>query len=95
MINWNDPDYIAAGHFYALIKSVSVQCQDPSAGTGNVTDPTGYVYTNVTGLAPSVAFTNGSTLLGAAARQGEVGTIKGIWVAVAAVLVGMLTTFIP
>jgi hypothetical protein len=94
MINWKDPDYIAAGHFYALIKSINVQCQDPSTGTGNVTDPTGYVFTNATGVSPLVAFTNQSTLLGAAARQGDLGMVKGIWVAVVAMLVGTLTTII-
>ena len=31
LINWNDSDYEAAGHFYTLIKSVSIQCADPAS----------------------------------------------------------------
>ncbi|KAF8583269.1 glycoside hydrolase family 16 protein [Ramaria rubella] len=30
MINWNDPDYVAAGHFYTLIQSVTINCSDPA-----------------------------------------------------------------
>jgi len=68
MINWNDPDYTAAGHFYTVIQSISINCSDP---TGSV--PAGaqsYVYgSNQTtgGLQiPSVAATNQSTVMNGA-----------------------------
>ena len=30
MIDWTDPDYVAAGHFYTLIQSVAINCSDPA-----------------------------------------------------------------
>ena len=52
------------GHFYALVKSVSVQCADPMPP-----DPkdTSYVYgANSSALTPSVTFSNESTLVNGA-----------------------------
>ena len=34
LIDWNDPDYKAAGHFYALVESVSVACADSKSKIG-------------------------------------------------------------
>ncbi|KAI0031341.1 glycoside hydrolase family 16 protein [Vararia minispora EC-137] len=64
MINWNDPDYQAAGHFYALIKSVRINCADPTTPGANVTS---YVYgTNSSLDVPSIAFSNESVLVSGA-----------------------------
>ncbi|KAH7907951.1 glycoside hydrolase family 16 protein [Hygrophoropsis aurantiaca] len=61
MINWQDPDYVAAGHFYALFQSVSVTCNDPNPP--NVND-TGYVYgPNTTLDTPSITYSNKTTIL--------------------------------
>jgi hypothetical protein len=52
------------GHFYALLKSVDVQCADPAPP-----DPkdTSYVYgANSSALTPSVTFSNQSILLNGA-----------------------------
>jgi len=43
MINWNDPDYQAAGHFYALVNSVSIQCAD-AQNVSAIPNITSYVY---------------------------------------------------
>ncbi|KAF8259999.1 hypothetical protein EI94DRAFT_1773804 [Lactarius quietus] len=51
-IDWKDPGYQSAGHFYALLKSVDVQCADSMPP-----DPkdTSYVYgANSSALLPSV-----------------------------------------
>jgi hypothetical protein len=49
-----------SGHFYALVKSVDVQCSDPTPPGVNVTS---YVYgANSSALTPSVAFSNQSIL---------------------------------
>ncbi|KAH9171400.1 glycoside hydrolase family 16 protein [Lactarius sanguifluus] len=64
MINWQDPDYQATGHFYALLKSVDVQCADPTPP-----DPkdTSYVYgANSSAMTPSVNFSNQSILINGA-----------------------------
>jgi len=64
MINWDDPDYKAAGHFYTLIKKVSIQCADPQSPGPNVTS---YVYgTNSSKDTPSVSFSNASVLVNGA-----------------------------
>lgn len=60
MINWDDPDYKSAGHFYALVQSVSVNCTDP---TSEPSDTTSYIYGKNGSLdTPSVAFSNKSTV---------------------------------
>ncbi|KAH9074137.1 concanavalin A-like lectin/glucanase domain-containing protein [Lactarius deliciosus] len=64
MINWQDPDYQSTGEivtFYALLKSVDVQCADPTPP-----DPkdTSYVYgANSSAMTPSVTFFNQSILI--------------------------------
>lgn len=71
MINWDDPDYKAAGHFYATVKSVSVKCssvQKPNVNT------TSYIYQNSTDKSsPAVALSNRSTLLNSAPVVGVSG----------------------
>ncbi|TFK72479.1 glycoside hydrolase family 16 protein [Pluteus cervinus] len=68
MINWLDPDYTSAGHFYALVQSVTVKCTDPSTPSANIT---GYAYVGNTTGNPTIAFSNASILLnGASTLQG-------------------------
>lgn len=63
MINWNDPDYVSAGHFYTLIQSVNITCNDPVLPSPNVTS---YVYTpNTTAFTPGIEFSNETTINGA------------------------------
>ncbi|KAJ3930494.1 MAG: glycoside hydrolase family 16 protein [Lentinula lateritia] len=71
MINWQDPDYVSAGHFYTLIQSVTVKCADPQSPGANITS---YVYgSNQTTDTPSVAFSNETTVNGAGPLFGIVG----------------------
>ena len=59
MINWDDPDYKSAGHFYAYIDSISVQCADQPGA--NITS---YVYgSNSSAYTPSISETNETTIL--------------------------------
>ncbi|TCD63486.1 hypothetical protein EIP91_005345 [Steccherinum ochraceum] len=75
MINWNDPDYVSAGHFYALVQSVNITCEDPSPPTGDVTS---YVYNkNASSFTPLVAFSN-ETTVNAASRMVELGGLGGV-----------------
>jgi len=78
MINWNDPDYIASGHFYTIIQSVSINCSDPA---GSV--PAGaesYTYganTTINGLQiPSVLVTNETTIMNGAQGMGGMSAWK-------------------
>lgn len=60
MINWNDPDYVSAGHFSATVSSVSIVCADSST-SGNMT---AYVYgSNSTTSTPNITMSTESTLL--------------------------------
>ncbi|TFK38038.1 glycoside hydrolase family 16 protein [Crucibulum laeve] len=87
MIDWNDPDYNSAGHFYALLKSVTIKCADPTKPGPNMTS---YVYgKNATANQPTVAFSNGSTLLNGAPNLALSG-LHGIAVAIVA---GLLVLF--
>ncbi|KAH9946909.1 concanavalin A-like lectin/glucanase domain-containing protein [Amylocystis lapponica] len=85
LINWDDPDYKSAGHFYSVVESVSITCNDPTTAAGDVTS---YVYgSNSTAFTPSIAFSNETTVngaLGAGAR------VWGAWWAVAAASVAAL-----
>jgi hypothetical protein len=64
MINWKEPDYVSAGHFYALVKSVTIKCNDPEKPGPNITS---YKYgKNATAETPSVALSNQTTLLNGA-----------------------------
>ncbi|KAF8918651.1 glycoside hydrolase family 16 protein [Mucidula mucida] len=92
MIDWSDPDYTSAGHFYALVKSVQIKCGDPQAPGENITS---YVYgTNSSTDTPAIAFTNASTLInGAAGVYGEAVKVNGlltVGLLVAALLVQFL-----
>ncbi|KAJ7634597.1 glycoside hydrolase family 16 protein [Roridomyces roridus] len=89
IINYDDPDYVSAGHFYALVKSVTVNCSDPAPGPG--ADVTGYVYgQNASKNIPSVLFTNTSTNLnGALSMVGQTGTGLQMLLAVVLVIAGL------
>ncbi|KAJ7060985.1 glycoside hydrolase family 16 protein [Mycena amicta] len=64
LIDYNDPDYVSAGHFYALLQSVNITCADPTKPAGDIT---GYVYgANASADTPSVALTNLTTNINAA-----------------------------
>jgi len=68
MINWDDPDYKAAGQFYALVQSVTVKCADSQVTTVTSND-TSYVYGgNRSATLPTILYTNQSSLLNAAGR---------------------------
>ncbi|KAF9269699.1 glycoside hydrolase family 16 protein [Marasmius fiardii PR-910] len=87
-INWNDPDYKAAGQFYALVKSVTVECGDKPTDA-NITS---YVYgPNSTTETPSVAFSNASVLLngGISTRGVSFGGASGMVMSLAAVFMGV------
>ena len=89
MINWDDPDYKSAGHFYALVKSVSVKCADPETPSAN---DTSYVYES-NASTPSIAMSNHSTLLNGARRTMMVGSSMDLTlglVAVGGAVVAML-----
>jgi len=92
MIDWNDPDYVAAGgHFSMLLQSVTVKCaKDTIAGTG-MANATGYVYgANTTAGVPTVKVSNVSTLVNAAGRGTSIA--GGFWmvgVTVFSLAVGM------
>jgi len=60
MIDWTDSDYEGAGHFYALVSSVNVECADPIAPDANVTS---YIYgSNSSSLTPGINFSNTTTV---------------------------------
>jgi len=69
MINWNDPDYIAQGHFSTIVQNVSISCSQETSATiannGSIpASPDAYVYTtNETqnGIVPRVFLSNEST----------------------------------
>ena len=88
MINWQDPDYVSAGHFYALIQSVNITCHDPNT---EPTDATSYVYgKNSSTFTPSVAFSNLTTINGAAGSLGGVKNVLGVWTVASAVVFSLL-----
>src|ERR1700683_3836292 len=88
MINWDDPDYTAAGNqFQAFVSSVSVQCADPTSSSANMTS---YVYgSNSSTSTPNVTLSGASTLLDGASDSSSsvssamaetIGIIAGILV---------------
>lgn len=87
MIDWSDPDYVAAGHFYALVQSVSITCEDsttPAAGT------TSYVYgKNSSSFTPSVAFSNLTTINGARTMLGGEGVASLRWSVIGAFVLAL------
>jgi len=89
MIDWTDPDYVSAGQFSALVKSVTIKCADPQqAGTN--TDVTSYTYgDNTTSGSPDVGLSNSSTLVNGA--EGVVGSLADSRIKVAlGVVVGAI-----
>ena len=83
MIDWSDPDYQSAGHFYALIDSVNISCSDPATPAP---DDTSYVYgQNTSANTPSVALSNASTASGALGAMTGVTSPWGVWTITAAV----------
>ncbi|KAJ3562075.1 hypothetical protein NP233_g9803 [Leucocoprinus birnbaumii] len=71
MINWADPDYKAAGHFYATVKSIAIKCTDKPKPNANTTS---YVYANSSDHSdPQIALSNRSTMLNAAPIVGVSG----------------------
>ncbi|KAF5379208.1 hypothetical protein D9615_005966 [Tricholomella constricta] len=85
MINWKDPDYLSTGHFYALVKSVTIKCGDKANRSGNVT---AYKYgANATAETPAISFTNQTTLLNGAGPSLDSGLqFRGAMAAVAALM---------
>ncbi|KAH0580896.1 hypothetical protein H2248_012051 [Termitomyces sp. 'cryptogamus'] len=73
MINWNDPDYKAAGHFYAIVRSITIECSDSTERKVGVT---AYTYSsNTSSQTPGIKLVNASTLLSAVGNGAE--TIEG------------------
>ena len=71
MINWKDPDYQSAGHFYALIHSINITCATPqslinAAANSNITS---YVYSGNASNhnIPTILLSNRTTLLNGSA----------------------------
>lgn len=85
LINWNDPDYTSAGHFYAMVSSVTIKCADATTPSSNITS---YVYgANSSAMTPSVAFSNASTMVNGARSMSADPVFGGLrWLAIAAVL---------
>jgi beta-glucanase (GH16 family) len=83
MIDWTNPDYTAAGHFYALVSSVNIQCADPVTPSGNVTS---YIYgSNSSSFTPGINFSNATTV------NSAIGTHpSSSWKPVAAIVTGLL-----
>jgi hypothetical protein len=98
MIDWNDPDYKAAGHFYALVKSVSVKCSNSPAlvasSNSTAANITSYVYTgNGTSGVPALAYTNRSTDLNGVGRGlSLLGVEGGKWQLAVLGLTGLFVT---
>ncbi|KAJ7593282.1 concanavalin A-like lectin/glucanase domain-containing protein [Mycena floridula] len=73
MINWQDPDYVAAGNqFRTSVKSVSVTCGDPQTPTA---DQISYVYAaDSTANSPQIALSTNSPTLDGTSTSGSDGT---------------------
>ncbi|KAI0760422.1 concanavalin A-like lectin/glucanase domain-containing protein [Fomes fomentarius] len=82
VINWDDPDYKSAGHFYALVESVEVKCADSSSRSA---DAVSYVYgQNASAFTPSVAVSNETTVNGAGALRSTLAGSSAMWTALTA-----------
>jgi beta-glucanase (GH16 family) len=69
MIDWSDPDYVAAGHFQAFVSSVSVVCASSSSQNSNVSS---YVYaSNSSTSTPNITLSIASTLIDGATSDGS------------------------
>ncbi|EJF59764.1 hypothetical protein DICSQDRAFT_148289 [Dichomitus squalens LYAD-421 SS1] len=81
LIDWSDPDYQSAGHFYAFVESVSVVCADAKSNPANAQS---YVYgKNASAFSPAVAVTNETTVNGAAGLR-ALAASGGAWTAITA-----------
>ena len=81
IINWDDPDYKSAGHFYVILDSVSVQCADASTNPANAQS---YVYgTNASAFTPAIDVTNETTVNAAQGLRALAGG-KAMWTALVA-----------
>jgi beta-glucanase (GH16 family) len=88
MINWNDPDYSAAGgHFAAVLQSVTIKCGS-SSNTSLPNTPRSYVYAGNNSQGIPVAYiSNATTLLNGAMGRVKVGA--GVWSATCVGLMGV------
>ncbi|GBE83780.1 concanavalin A-like lectin/glucanase domain-containing protein [Sparassis latifolia] len=89
MINWNDSDYTNnGGHFYALVSSLSITCNDPTTPGANVTS---YVYAkNSSAYTPTILFSNESTIGGALGMHTLIWSVPGsVVAALVAALLGL------
>ena len=81
LINWDDPDYKAAGHFYVLVDSVQIKCADAAT---NPADAQSYVYgQNTSAFNPQVTVSNESTVNGASVVRALAGS-SAMWTALTA-----------
>ncbi|KAH9933791.1 concanavalin A-like lectin/glucanase domain-containing protein [Fomitopsis serialis] len=88
MIDWNDPDYKSAGHFYAYLDSVAITCNDPTTPGPNITS---YVYSsNSSAYTPSIDLSNDTTISSNGAVAGVPASAKWAFFATgAAVLLAL------
>ncbi|KAG9126428.1 hypothetical protein FRC07_003488 [Ceratobasidium sp. 392] len=96
MIDWNDPDYIAAGQFSAIVSEVTVKCA-PMTGVKNSSAMTSYVYSaNDSAGVPTVQVTNQSTMLGGAVASIRVGQSfwLGLSMGMLCAVAGVFTTLV-
>lgn len=78
---------VILGHFYALVKSVSITCNDPSPANTTVTS---YVYgKNSSAMTPNIAFSQLTTVNGAIGKE-LINTWATLLVASAAAMFGAL-----
>ena len=80
------------GHFYALVESVTIDCQDPTTPDAGTTS---YVYgKNSSSFTPSVAFSNLTTINGARGLLGVDG-VAGLKFSIGfAVILAVVGTFL-
>ncbi|KAF8609596.1 glycoside hydrolase family 16 protein [Ceratobasidium sp. AG-I] len=96
MIDWNDPDYVAAGQFSTIISQVTVKCA-PMTGVANSSAMTSYTYSgNGSDGVPTVQVTNQSTMLGGAVAGVSIG--HSFWLGLSAgmlcAVAGVFTTLL-
>ncbi|KAG6850089.1 hypothetical protein H0H93_001222 [Arthromyces matolae] len=64
MVNWNDPDYKSAGHFFFILDSFSIKCADATSRPANATS---YVFdpsqSSSLPVWPNILYADGSTIL--------------------------------
>lgn len=83
MINWNDPDYQAAGgHFAAVFESVSVTCATPS-NKSLPSNARSYVYSGLNAQGVPVAYISNATTMINAAHSRVQFSLTVLWSAVA------------